>query len=59
MHFLVSAAVDESGKVSGIRYSAESALELALEYQRQGFTNIRATTEEESLSLEELRTLVG
>lgn len=59
MSFIVNAVVDDLSKVSGIRHSAESALELALEYQRQGFTHIRITTDDETLSLEELRMLVG
>ena len=59
MSFLVSAVVDDLSTASGIRHSTERALELAIEYQRQGFTNIRITTGEETLSLEELRMIVG
>ena len=58
MIFAVSATFDEGGQVSGIRYSAKSALELALEYWRQGCTNIRVATEDDSFSLEEFRMLI-
>jgi hypothetical protein len=58
MTFTASATVDESGRVTGLRYNAKSALALALEFRRQGFTNVRVDTEDGSYSLEHFRMLV-
>ena len=58
MIFKISASFDEGGQISGIRYDTKSALELALDYWRQGCTNIRITTEDASYSLEGFRMLV-
>ena len=43
MVYLISAVFDEGGKVSSIRHTAKEALKLALEYWRNGYTNIRVT----------------
>jgi hypothetical protein len=59
MVYVVSATVDEGGKVSGIRYTDKTAIELALEYWRNGCTNIRVTLDSESYTLEEFRMLIG
>ena len=58
MTFAISATVHESGRVTRVRYTAQSALEVALEYWRRGFTNIRVDTEDGSYSLEQFRMLV-
>ena len=58
MTFAVSAAVDETGTISGVRHSIESALQLALDYQRQGYSNIRITSEDAVFMLEQFRMLV-
>ena len=58
MTFAVSAVVDETGTVSGIRHSVESALQLALDYRRQGYSNIRITSEDAVFTLDQFRMLV-
>jgi hypothetical protein len=59
MVYVVSATFDEGGKVSSVRYDGKSALKLALDYWRQGFTNIRVMVNDESYTLEEFRMLIG
>ena len=58
MTFAVSAVVDETGTISGVRHSIESALQLGLDYQRQGYSNIRVTSEDAVFTLEQFRMLV-
>jgi len=57
--YVVSATFDEGGKVSGVRYDGKNALQLALDYWRQGFTNIRVMVNDEIYTLEEFRMLIG
>ena len=59
MVYLISAVFDEGGKVSSVRYTAKEALKLALEYWRNGCTNIRVTVNDETYTLEQFRMLVG
>ncbi len=59
MVYLVSAVFDEGGTVSSIRYTAKEALKLALEYRRDGCTNVRVTVNDEVYTLEQFRMLVG
>ena len=59
MVYLISAVFDEGGKVSSIRHTAKEALKLALEYWRNGYTNIRVTVNDETYTLEQFRMLVG
>jgi hypothetical protein len=59
MVYVVSATVDEDGKVSSVRYNGKAALKLALELSRDGYTNIRVTVGGESYTLEEFRMLIG
>lgn len=59
MVYVVSATFDEGGEVSSVRYDGKSALKLALDYWRRGFTNIRVTVNDESYTLEEFRMLIG
>jgi hypothetical protein len=42
-----------------VRYSAKAALKLALEYWRDGCTNIRVTVNDETYTLEQFKELVG
>lgn len=58
MVYAVTATVHDNASVSGARRDERSALELALEYREQGFTNIRIVAEDASYSLEEFRRLV-
>ena len=48
MVYAVSASVHDNASVSGARTDERSALNLALEYRQQGFTNIRIITEDAS-----------
>jgi hypothetical protein len=59
MVYLISAVFDEGGKVSSVRYSAKAALKLALEYWRNGCTNIRVTVNDETYTLDQFKELVG
>jgi hypothetical protein len=59
MVYLISAVFDEGGKVSSVRHTAKEALKLALEYWRNGYTNIRVTVNDETYTLEQFRMLVG
>ena len=59
MVYVVSAVFDEGGKVSSVRYAAKDALKLALEYWRNGCTNIRVTVNDEIYTLEQFKELVG
>ncbi len=59
MIYVVSATFDEGGTVSSVRYTAKGALQLALEYWRDGFTNIRVTVNDEAYTLDQFRELVG
>ena len=59
MTCVISAVIDEGGQVSGVRHDAQSALELALDYRRNGFTNVRVIVGDDSYSLEEFRMYVG
>ena len=59
MVYVVSATFDEGGKVSGVRHTDKNALALALEYRREGCTNIRVTVDGETYTLDEFRMLVG
>ena len=59
MVYLISAVFDEGGKVSSIRYTGKEALKLALEYWRNGCTNIRVTVNDETYTLDQFKELVG
>ncbi len=59
MVYLISAVFDEGGKVSSVRHTPKEALKLALEYWRNGCTNIRVTVNDETYTLEQFRMLVG
>ncbi len=58
MTFAVSAVVDQTGTISGVRLSIESALQLGLDYQREGYSNIRVTSEDAVFTLDQFRMLV-
>ena len=57
--YVVSAAVDETGTVRGVRFDVKSALALAHDYWKQGYTNIRVVIGDEAYSLDQFRPLVG
>lgn len=59
MVYLISAVFDEGGTVSSVRYTAKEALKLALDYWRNGCTNVRVTVNDEIYTLEQFRMLVG
>jgi hypothetical protein len=58
MVYLISAVVDDLSRVSGVRHDARQALKLALDYHRQGFTDVRVKTDDAEYGLQEFRFLV-
>ncbi len=58
MTFAVSAVVHETATISGVRHTTDKALQLALDYHRQGYSNIRVTSEDAVFTLEQFRMLV-
>lgn len=60
MTYLVTATVHDLSRVSGVRHEAKQALQLALDYQRQGYSEIRITLVGDAVyTLEQFQDLVG